>query len=280
LASMLLPRFYDVQKGSIKVGGKDIREYTQESLRGAIGLIPQEPYLFTASVTDNIRYGKPDATEEQIHEISKLIGADVFIEALPDGYNTLVKEGGKQLSAGQRQMITIARTMLSDPKILILDEATSRLDAYSESLVQLAQRKLFENRTTFVIAHRLSTIHNAEKIVVLDNGMLEEIGNHDELMKKDGIYADLYNTYYSFQGLESINLDEIDTEDVEEEVELNPMQLMEVELNPMQLMRINPEKFHKLVKEGKITPEQLEKIKKKAKEMGGVGMSGGNNPHK
>ncbi|MHA1441948.1 MAG: ABC transporter ATP-binding protein [Candidatus Heimdallarchaeota archaeon] len=270
LASMLLPRFYDVQKGSIKVGGKDIREYTQESLRGAIRLIPQEPSLFSASVTDNIRYGKPDATEEQIHEISKLIGADVFIEALPDGYNTLVKEGGKQLSAGQRQMITIARTMLSDPKILILDEATSRLDAYSESLVQLAQRKLFENRTTFVIAHRLSTIHNAEKIVVLDHGELEEIGSHDELMEKDGIYADLYNTYYSFQGLESINLDEIDTEDVEEEVELNPMQLM----------RTNPEKFHKLVKEGKITPEQLEKIKKKAKEMGGAGMSGGNNPHK
>ena len=270
LASMLLTRFYDVQKGSIKVGGKDIREYTQESLRGAIGLIPQEPYLFSASVMDNIRYGKPDATEEQIHDISKLIGADVFIEALPDGYNTVVKEGGKQLSAGQRQMITIARTMLSDPKILILDEATSRLDAYSESLVQLAQRKLFENRTTFVMAHRLSTNHKAEKIVVLNHGKLEEIGSHDELMKKDGIYADLYNTYYSFQGLESISLDEIDTEEDEEEIEVSPMQLM----------RTNPEKFHKLVEAGKITPEMLEKMKKKAKEMGGAGMHGGTNPHK
>lgn len=269
LASMLVPRFYEINDGSIKVGGKDIREYTQESLRGAIGLIPQEPYLFTASVTDNIRYGKPDATEEQIQEICKLIGADVFIEALPDGYETLVKEGGKQLSAGQRQMITIARTMLSDPKILILDEATSRLDAYSESLVQLAQQKLFENRTTFVIAHRLSTIHNAEKIIVLDHGKLVEMGSHEELMKKDGIYADLYNTYYSFQGLESIDLEEIDIEEEEE-----------VEIDPMHLMQTDPARFHKLMDEGKITPEMLEKMKKKAKEMGGAGMHGGNNPHK
>jgi len=269
LASMLVPRFYDIEKGAIKIGGKDIRGYTQESLRGAIGLIPQEPYLFSASVTDNIRYGKPDATAEQIQEICKLIGADVFIEALPEGYETVVKEGGKQLSAGQRQMITIARTMLSDPKILILDEATSRLDAYSESLVQLAQQKLFENRTTFVIAHRLSTIHNAEKIVVLDQGKLVELGNHDELMKKDGIYADLYNTYYSFQGLESIDLDEIDIEEEEE-----------VEVDHMHLMQTDPAKFHKLMDEGKITPEMLEKLKKKAQEMGGVGMHGGNNPHK
>ena len=258
IASMLLPRFYDIQKGSIKIGNQEIRNIKQSSLRNAIGLIPQEPYLFTASVYDNIKYGKPDATGDEIYKICKMIGADAFIEALPNGYETLVQEGGKKLSAGQRQMITIARTMLADPKILILDEATSRLDAYSESLVQSAQRILFENRTTFVIAHRLSTIHDAKKIVVFEHGELIEIGNHDELMKQDGIYAELYNTYYSFQGLETIDL--IDLDDLEEEAP--------PELSPLALMQRGPEghaKLKRMVDEGKISQEELAKAMEKMK---------------
>ncbi len=252
LASMLLTRFYDIQKGSIKIGKQDIREVTQHSLRQAIGLIPQEPYLFTASVYDNIKYGKPNATDEEIYNICQMIGADTFIQALPDGYQTIVREGGKQLSAGQRQIITIARAMLSDPQILILDEATSRLDAYSESLVQDAQRKLFKNRTTFVIAHRLSTIHDANKIVVFENGQLMEMGTHDELMNSDGIYADLYETYYKFQGIEAIDIESFLDED--EEYELSQMAMMKAG-------KLDHEKIKIMVAEGKISPAQLEQMK-------------------
>ncbi|NHJ48379.1 MAG: ABC transporter ATP-binding protein [Asgard group archaeon] len=255
LASMLLTRFYDINKGAIMIGDQDIRDVTQHSLRQIIGLIPQEPYLFTASVIENIKYGKPDATDEEVLEICKMIGADVFIDALPDGYETMVREGGKQLSAGQRQIITIARTMLSDPQLLILDEATSRLDAYSESLVQSAQRKLFKDRTTFVIAHRLSTIHDADKIVVLENGKLMEMGSHDELLEQKGIYADLYDTYYSFQGLEAIDLD-VEIEETIDEAKMSPMAIMEI-------LKEGPSghaKIKQLIDEGKITHEQVQKI--------------------
>ena len=183
-----------------------------------------------------------------------MIGADAFIDALPDGYDTIVREGGKQLSAGQRQIITIARAMLADPKILILDEATSRLDAYSESLVQSAQRKLFKDRTTFVIAHRLSTIHDADKIVVFENGELMEMGTNDELLKQDGIYADLYNTYYKFQGLDTLDIDAVLEE--EEEMELSPKAMLASG-------KIDHEKLKKMVAEGKISPAQLEQMKQK-----------------
>ncbi|MEA2070895.1 MAG: ABC transporter ATP-binding protein [Asgard group archaeon] len=259
IAGMLLPRFYDIQKGSIKIGGQDIRELTQTSLRNTIGLIPQEPYLFNATITENIAYGKPDATEEEIKKLCKMLGADRFIDALPEGYDTVVKEGGKQLSAGQRQMITIARTMLADPEILVLDEATSRLDTYTESLVQAAQEKLFENRTTFVIAHRLSTIHMAEKILVFDHGELIEEGSHKQLMELDGVYADLYNTYYAFQGLEEIDLEKF--VDEEEEVELAPLALLEQG-------KLTEEKLNKLRAEGKITPEIEAKIQQMKKKRG------------
>jgi ABC-type multidrug transport system ATPase subunit len=151
-----------------------------------------------------IRYGNPDITDGEIFQLCKLIGAEDFIEALPDGYETQLLESGKGLSSGQRQMITIARTMLADPKILVLDEATSRLDAYSESLVQLAQQALFKGRTTFVIAHRLTTIRDVDRIAVFEKGKLVELGTHQELLAKEGVYSELYRTYYAHQGVEEL----------------------------------------------------------------------------
>ncbi|RMG34894.1 MAG: ABC transporter ATP-binding protein [Methanobacteriota archaeon] len=198
----LVLRFYDPDKGSIVIDGQDIRGVTLESLYDSISLVTQEPYLFAGTILQNIKYGKPDASDEEVFELCRRIGADEFIEALPDGYDTEISESGKSLSAGQRQMITIARTMLQNPKILILDEATSRLDAYTESLVQEAQNMLFEGRTTLVIAHRLSTIRDVDQIVVMDHGEVVELGTHEELMKLKGKYYELYNTYYAHQGLE------------------------------------------------------------------------------
>ncbi len=213
----LINRFYDPQEGRILIGDQDIRNVTLKSLHDAISLIPQEPYLFDDTIIENIRYGRPDATHEEIIELCKQIGANEFIEVLADGYDTKIFESGKNLSAGQRQMITIARTMLANPRILILDEATSRLDAYSESLVQDAQAKLFAGRTTVVIAHRLTTIANASRIFVFDHGELVEQGTHEELLALGGIFKSLYDTYYAHQGVEEI--DEEIAASVEEVVE-------------------------------------------------------------
>ncbi|MHA1397992.1 MAG: ABC transporter ATP-binding protein [Candidatus Heimdallarchaeaceae archaeon] len=229
LFSSLLTRFYDIQEGAIKIGDQDIRTVKQSSLRKAIGLVTQEPFLFTGTVMENILYGAPEATEEEVYKICKRINADEFIEALPQGYETQIVEGGKKLSSGQRQIITIARTMLANPRILVLDEATSRLDAYTESLVQAAQAELFKGRTTFVIAHRLSTIKDADRIIVLDHGKLVEEGTHEELMVLGGIYADLYNTYYVHQGLSKI---EIKPEELGPEL---------IEVSQIQHTRITPE---------------------------------------
>ncbi len=200
----LLLRFYDPLEGRILIDGQDLKEVSLDSLYENISLVTQEPYLFAGTIMDNIKYGKPDASDDEVYEICRHLGADEFIEALPNGFQTVLQESGKSLSAGQRQMITIARTMLKNPKILVLDEATSRLDAYSESLVQLAQQKLFEGRTTIVIAHRLSTIRDVDQIVVLDKGKVVEVGDHETLMKLKGKYYELYNTYYAHQGLENI----------------------------------------------------------------------------
>ncbi|MDH4213029.1 MAG: ABC transporter ATP-binding protein/permease [Candidatus Thorarchaeota archaeon] len=208
----LINRFYDPQEGRILIGDQDIRDITLKSLHDAVSLVAQEPYLFDGTVLENMKYGAPEITDEEVKEICTLTLACEFLDTLPNGYDSLVLEGGKNLSSGQRQMITIVRTLLANPRILILDEATSRLDAYSESLVQYAQEKLFATRTTVVIAHRLSTIANADRIFVFDQGRLVETGSHDELLKINGIYKSLYETYYAHQGIQELSVDTLETE--------------------------------------------------------------------
>ena len=188
----LIPRFYDVTKGSISIDGKDIREVTLSSLRQNIGIVQQDVYLFAGTVYENISYGKPDASREEIMEAAKLANAHDFIMELPNGYDTDIGQRGIKLSGGQKQRLSIARVFLKNPPILIFDEATSALDNESENIVKESLERLAHNRTTFVIAHRLSTIRNAERILVLTEKGIEESGTHDELMAKQGIYSQLY----------------------------------------------------------------------------------------
>lgn len=192
----LIPRFYDVTDGSIKIDGLDIRDIKLESLRKSIGIVQQDVYLFAGSIMENIRYGRPDATDEEIIEASKEANADEFITAFEAGYETYVGERGVKLSGGQKQRISIARVFLKNPPILILDEATSALDNHSEKVVQQSLEKLANNRTTFIIAHRLSTIRRAKNILVLTDNGIEEVGSHEELIKQAGIYASLYNAQF------------------------------------------------------------------------------------
>lgn len=188
----LIPRFYDVTNGSITIDGKDIRKIKLKSLREHIGIVQQDVYLFAGTVADNIRYGKLDATMEEIVEAAKNANAHEFIESLPDGYNTYIGQRGIKLSGGQKQRLSIARVFLKNPPILIFDEATSALDNESEKVVQESLEKLAKNRTTFVIAHRLSTIKNARNIIVLTDDGIGEQGTHEQLMQQHGIYASLY----------------------------------------------------------------------------------------
>ena len=192
----LLPRFYEVKSGSIKIDNQDIRDVTMKSLRNIMAIVPQETFLFSGTIYENICYGSGEVTKEEVIEAAKMANAMEFIEKLPNKFETEVGERGVMLSGGQKQRIAIARAILKNPKILILDEATSALDTESEKLVQEALEKVMKNRTTFVIAHRLSTIVNSDKIVVMQNGEIKEMGKHSELLEKEGIYKKLYDTQF------------------------------------------------------------------------------------
>lgn len=192
----LISRFYDIKSGKILIDGNDISKATIDSLRSQMGVMTQDNFLFTGTIKDNIRYGKLDATDEEIIEAAKAVCADEFIRKLPDGYDTKISERGSGLSNGQRQLLAFARTMVSQPKILILDEATSSIDTHTEVLVQKGIEAILKGRTSFVIAHRLSTIKNVDRILVIDKGGIVEAGSHDELMDKKGAYYELYSAQF------------------------------------------------------------------------------------
>ena len=192
----LLSRFYDVNEGSVKVDGIDVRDVTLQSLRSQMGVMLQDTFVFSGTIIENIRYGKLDATEAEIIEAAKIVRAHDFISELKDGYNTVVEERGSTLSAGQRQLISFARALLADPKILILDEATSSIDTRTEELLQVGLQELLKGRTSFIIAHRLSTIKNSDKIFYIDQGQVIEAGSHEELMVAGGLYHHLYQSQY------------------------------------------------------------------------------------
>ncbi|MBB4569565.1 ABC transporter ATP-binding protein [Rhizobium leucaenae] len=193
----LIHRFYDVQQGQVLVGGHDVRSLTQDSLGRQIAMVLQEPFLFTGTVLENIRYNKAEATREEIIEAAKAVGAHDFIMRLADGYDTVLGERGGGLSLGQRQLVSFARALIADAKILVLDEATANIDSYTEMLIQKALVKLLEGRTGLVIAHRLATIREADRIIVLQNGQLIESGNHNQLMANGKLYSKLYNLNYA-----------------------------------------------------------------------------------
>jgi ATP-binding cassette subfamily B protein len=192
----LLMRFYDVNKGSIQIDGHDLREFNRSELREMFGMVLQDTWLFKGSILDNIRYGRLDATKEQVVEAAKAAHAHHFIQAQPGGYDMILNEESSNVSQGQKQLLTIARAILADPKILILDEATSSVDTRTEVQIQKAMDNLMKGRTSFIIAHRLSTIRDADLILVMNNGDIIEQGSHEELLAAKGFYAQLYNSQF------------------------------------------------------------------------------------
>ena len=188
----LINRFYDVDSGSITYDGINVKDIKKSSLRGSLGVVLQDTNLFTGTVLDNIRYGNLNATDQQCIEAAKLANADSFISRLPEGYNTMLTANGSNLSQGQRQLLNIARAAVSDPPVLILDEATSSIDTHTEKLIEKGMDRLMRGRTVFVIAHRLSTVRNSNAIIVLEHGQIIERGDHDDLLKQKGRYYQLY----------------------------------------------------------------------------------------
>jgi ATP-binding cassette subfamily B protein len=191
----LVARFYDPTEGAVLVDGHDLRTVTAHSLRSQMGMVPQEGFLFSGTVRDNLSFGRRDATEAQLRDAARAVGADEFIMALPQGYDTQVGERGIQLSAGQRQLIAFARALVADPRILVLDEATANVDVHTESLIEAGLRRLVAGRTAIVIAHRLSTIRHAARILVMEHGRIVESGTHDELLASEGRYWQLYRDW-------------------------------------------------------------------------------------
>ena len=193
----LIMRFYDVRKGGIKIDGIDIRDMERARLREIFGMVLQDTWLYNGTIRDNIRYGKLDATDEEVEEAAKKARADAFIRTLPGGYDFVLQEGASNIAQGQRQLLTIARAMLNNPPIMILDEATSSVDTRTEVMIQEAMNEMMKGKTSFIIAHRLSTIKDAHNILYMQDGDILEVGNHEELMAKDGLYAKLYNSQFS-----------------------------------------------------------------------------------
>lgn len=192
----LLMRFYDVNSGAIRIDGHNVKDFNRSELREMFGMVLQDTWLFNGSIRDNIKYGKLDATDEEVIQAAKAAHVHQFVKTLPGGYDMELNEEANNVSQGQKQLLTIARAILADPKILILDEATSSVDTRTEVLIQKAMDNLMKGRTSFVIAHRLSTIRDADLILVMKDGDIVEQGNHEELLKKGGFYADLYNSQF------------------------------------------------------------------------------------
>jgi len=192
----LLGRFYDPQGGTVLIDGCDVRDVTQSSLRRQMAFVLQDTFLFSGTIEESIRFGKPEATREECVVAARTVGADQFIAKLPEGYDTQVEERGGKLSVGQRQLVSFARALLADPRVLVLDEATSSVDAYTEIIIQRAMGRLLEGRTCIIIAHRLSTVRDADLILVVDDGKIVERGRHADLMDQGGLYRRLYEMQF------------------------------------------------------------------------------------
>ncbi|HQK58589.1 MAG TPA: ATP-binding cassette domain-containing protein, partial [Candidatus Pacearchaeota archaeon] len=192
----LLMRFYDVNSGVIKIDGIDIKEIRRSDLRKAFGMVLQDTWLFNGTIEENIAYGKDNVSHEEVVKAAQAVYADHFIRTLPEGYNMVINEEADNISQGEKQLLTIARVMLVNPPILILDEATSSVDTRTENIIQAATDKMMKGRTSFIIAHRLSTIRNADLILVMNDGNIVEQGNHEDLLAKNGFYASLYNSQF------------------------------------------------------------------------------------